>query len=397
MMPGTDDKPGEGIKRHVYEISRRLGKAGFEVVNVVPYFGKSLSASYIDDSYFLLKVPVTNLQWISIRSSNIERFLESALYYISCKEAARKLLNTLDKSRIIHTHGFHVVLQPSTRSHFRRVATLHGFVPVDIMTKEKAYAKAITLNCLLKKIYKNADVYTACSDLIRSLAAKFYGIKGNKISVVPHGVDTNFFSANPSSHEVASIEARFKLDRPYRILFVGQLDKGKRPEVLLQAMRILSSKRKDVLLIIRSSWGDYYSETLRLVRELDLKDAVRLIGEPVYGTDLRALYKVSHAFANMAHMVSGVSTALLEAMASGIPPIIYKGSTSRGIVDESNGIILNELSPMELASAMETLIEDQVLARRLSHNAASKMLREYDWDTVVVPRYISVYNNLSQA
>jgi glycosyltransferase involved in cell wall biosynthesis len=393
MVPGANANPVEGVARHVHEISKRLGKKGFEVINIVPSLDGTYGAYLIDNSYTFLKIPVTSSQSISLHLKKIDIFFELALHYIRYKEIVRKLLKNMDDSLIIHTHGFYVVSQPKNGSkNYKRVATLHGSVPMDIIDNEKAYGKAAILNSLLRRVYKNADKYTALSERIKILAINSYRIDANRITVVPHGVDAKFFSAKVSNHEVEKIEERFDLNKPYKVLFLGQLHRGKKLDVLLRAIKILSSRRNDVQLVIRSGWGNYYHEVSHLIKTLDMESIVRWIKKPIYGADLRALYKASSAFVNI-HMVSGVSTAMLEAMASGIPPIIYKNSSNKEIVDPSNGIILETIDPLELANAIEMIVEDKILAERLGHNAMSKMLKEYDWDDVVVPRYVSIYNS----
>ena len=397
MVPGTNNKPGDGVSRHVYEISKRLSKKGFELVNIEPSTDGSHGACLIDDTYILAKVPVTNLQAISTHLHKINRVFELASHYIQYREAVRKFSGTLNGPILIHTHGFYAVCQPRNRSRkHRRVVTLHGFVPLDMLAKEQAHTQAIILRSFLRRIYKKAEKWTAISDRIKSMAINLYGIDQDMITVVPHGVSAKFFSKNVNHQEIQKIEERFRLDKPYRILFLGQLDRGKRPDILLKAFKILRSRRHDVMLVIRSSWGDYYSDTLQLVKALKIQDIVRIIREHVYGSDLATLYKASCTFVSI-HLLTGPSTALLEAMASGVPPIIYKHSSHRDVVNESCGIILDTLDPLDLANSIENLIEDKALARRIGHNAASKMLKEHDWDNIVVPRYVSLYDSLIQA
>lgn len=109
--------------------------------------------------------------------------------------------------------------------------------------------------------------------------------------------------------------------------------------------------------------------------------------------ELKSLYKVSNAYVNY-HLMSGHSTAVLEAMASGVPPIIHKSSPNTDILDKSCGIVLETMDPKELADAINSVIDDKTYADRLSRNAMIRARREHDWDEVVVPKYASVYRSL---
>jgi glycosyltransferase involved in cell wall biosynthesis len=211
--------------------------------------------------------------------------------------------------------------------------------------------------------------------------------------VTPHGVDCSYFSKRASKEEIDNINRKFKLDKPYKILFLGHLNQNKRPDILIKAFSLLKDKKKDVQLVIRSRWGDYYKETLRLIRYFEVQDMVKLITQPVYGPEFRALYQTSYAFINTYTNLTGYSTALLEAMASGVPPIISKGS-NEDVVDESTGIILKNLSPISVANSIRSLMEDEKYANKLGQNAVRKMSTTFDWDNVVVPKYVSVYKEL---
>jgi glycosyltransferase involved in cell wall biosynthesis len=135
------------------------------------------------------------------------------------------------------------------------------------------------------------------------------------------------------------------------------------------------------------------ASTRWLVAGAGLGDDVRVISDFLVEKELRALYQLSGAFVNY-HILTGYSTTVLEAMASGIPPIVYRYSPNCGLLDESAGVILNSLDPEELANAIDLLADDGGLAKRLGRNANKLAVENYDWDTAVVPRYASVYNRL---
>lgn len=393
MVPGTSDRPSDGLERHVCEISKRLALKGFEVTNLKPSINGLYRISSIEDAYKLVEIPV------ALRESNfpmvrLNKSFRTALYFGAYKEAVTRFMRTVDAPLITHTHGFLVFSQPRKSSRSKRLATFHGIVPLDLISKGQSITKAILLTNALKQIYKkNTDKFTAISPRIRLLAAKCYDIDPRDITVTPHGVDCSFFSKLTCAQEIDDLNKKFALDKPYKILFVGQLDRNKRFDVLLKALTLLKDKKNDIQLVLRSHWGDYYEETLRLIKYLGVQDMVKFIRQPVYGSELRALYHTSNVFINTFSNLTGYSTALLEAMASGVPSIISKGS-NEDVVDESSGIILNDLTPESMANSIRLLVDDKKYANKLSQNAKNKMYTNFDWDNVTVPNYISVYNQL---
>ena len=395
MVQGSDSRPNEGVSRHVYEISKRLASKGIKVLGIKP----SLSGTRLTriENYLLFEVPSIYFSLIYQGLANKISVLQQFLYYLSYKEATKKLLDSLSRSPIIlHTHGFYALSQTMISSNtVKRLCTFHGSIPLDIAFRENKWSyKAKSLLYLLREVYSYADHYTVFVEPLKKIFAELYGIDSQLIDVVPHGVDARFFRENPEPKEIRSIEKKYRIDKPYRILFLGQLARQKNPEIMLKAMKILSSKRKDTMMIIASRWGDYYLEAMNIIRKLNLESIVRIISEPIYGKKLIALYKISTVFINLYAIPSSYSTALLEAMASGIPPIIYEHSGNRYVVDESTGFILRSLDPYELADLINYLIEDEEKLREKSKNAQTKVSTQYDWDRAVIPRYMKVYNKL---
>jgi len=394
MVPGTDNEPHEGITRHVFEISKRLGRRGFRVLNVAPSPHGSQVLQIVDDSYALLQVPVPSLPHAATLMNRIDTHLGAVPYYLNYRNAVNRLLVGFEGPLIIHTHSFYTIAQPAKPNELcKRLATVHGFGNIDAKGKGHNRFKTKFLGLMLKPVYRRADRYTTQSENMKSMMVRFYGIDADKISVVPHGVDSDFFSRSIDSTEAGITEKKFNLNKPHRVLFLGQLLKGKGLEVLLKAFRMLQTQRKDVLLILKIGRVRHYNEILRLITALGIRNNVRIISRNLSMNELKSLYKVSNAYVNY-HLMSGHSTAVLEAMASGVPPIIHKSSPNTDLLDKSCGIILETMDPKELIVAINSLIDDKTYAGRLSRNAMIRARREYDWDEVVVPGYVSVYRNL---
>jgi len=395
MVPGTDNEPREGLARHVYEISKRLSLLGFDIVNLVPAPDHSLKAELVENSYKLLKVPISN--WGSARFflNKIDRHLSMWPHYYGYREVVSKILKNTNKPIVLHTHAFYSIAQPRTRTKLcKRLVTLHGFGQLDIIAKKQGHVKANLLHLFLKKLYSKAgDCYTTFSPNMKTLAVRFYGLNPDAIVVVPHGVDAKFFSEQVKVEQKRQLETRFKLEKEFKILFLGHLTSGKGLDILLKAARILRSRRSDFQLILKMGHSRTCVEAIETVRRLGIEDTVRIITERLSQSDLRSLYHVSDVFVNY-FFLSGSSTALLEGMASGVAPIIYQASPLRDIVDSQSGVVLKTLNPLELAEGIEMLAEDRRLTERIGKTAMERTLRNYDWDTAIVPKYISVYNAL---
>ena len=395
MIPGSTDKPRNGFERHIYEISRRLGEKGFNVINVVPSPNESFCAHNVSDSYTIVKIPVTNMGLIAGFLDKIDVQLGKIPHFLNYHEAVRKFMQGLDRSLIVHAHGFYALVQPKNQNKgYRRLITIHGFGQLDLLARKEAYLKVVLLNSLLRRVYRNAECYTTFSDRMKRTAIQLYGMDPSKIAIVPHGVDVKFFSSKARPEEIERTVDRFKLNRSVKVLFVCHIISGKGLDILINTFKLLRSRRSDVMLILKTSKEvRHYYETLRSIEKAGIKDVVSIISDRVSESELRALYQVSDVFVNY-FLISGISTALLEAMASGMPPIIHRSSSCNEIVDQSCGVLSETFQPDDLASAIELLADDKKLRKQLGYKAAERVLKEYDWDKVVVPQYVSIYKTL---
>ena len=68
MVPGIKESY-DGCARHIQEISKRLSKKGFSVINVLATKSKKPNLQIIDDSYMLLEVPSVLYRFLKPRSS----------------------------------------------------------------------------------------------------------------------------------------------------------------------------------------------------------------------------------------------------------------------------------------------------------------------------------------
>jgi glycosyltransferase involved in cell wall biosynthesis len=394
LVPGTDNNPLDGVTRGVYEISRRISNKDFNVINLVPSKYARYASELVDNVYYLVSTPVSNLNSFKIILDRIDPHVALVPYFLNYKEAVRKLLKTIDDQIILHTFAFYTLTQPRRECNLiKRVSTLVGFGQFDFRAKGHSGLKVAVLNSLLKQVYSNADVYTTFDENMKSTAIELYGLKDNKVSIVPHGVDAVFFASPISIEQKEEIEKRYRLNKPIKVLFLGRLVKGKGLNILLRAFRFIKEERKDIMLILKIGAVRHLNEIMETILEWDLEDYVRVITDRLSAQDLRAIYKVSDMFVNY-FLVTGHSTALLEAMASGTPPLIYKNSSCSDIVAENCGVLLETLDPTELSKVILMLADDSELLKKMGENAKNEVLKKYDWDKAVVPKYVELYKSL---
>jgi len=91
----------------------------------------------------------------------------------------------------------------------------------------------------------------------------------------------------------------------------------------------------------------------------------------------------------------GLSTALLEAMAIGVPVVATRVGGNPELVEHGETGLLVDPEPSQLASAISLLLEDSGLAKRLAENAARVTRERYSWPTVY-RQYLDVYRTVAE-
>jgi glycosyltransferase involved in cell wall biosynthesis len=194
------------------------------------------------------------------------------------------------------------------------------------------------------------------ADAVKERVLQSHGIRPDRVTVIPNGVDHARFSPRTGTPRNGSG------------LVVGALS-NLRPEKgladLVRAVGMMRDRWPDVRLVI---WGEgpLRRELESLVSALGLTRSVTLPGstttpEAVLGDlDIFVLPSLSEACSN----------GLMEAMATALPVVATSVGGNPGLVeDEITGLLVPPGDAPALAKAIIRLIEDRALAARLGEQA----------------------------
>ena len=202
-----------------------------------------------------------------------------------------------------------------------------------------------------------------------------------RIRIVPGGVDTDRFSPSKASQEIRASAYRHA---EFVILLVASLSKFNRykgVDVLLRSFAVaLHSGRNALLAIIGEGPLRRVYETL--AKSLGISNSVYFAGE-VSDEELPALIASADAF--VMPSVRGPESyglAVLEAMSSGVPPIVTNlPGISELVYNRSDGLVVEAGNTHSLCKAIELIRDDEILRKTLSINARIKAL-ERTWNQV---------------
>ena len=188
---------------------------------------------------------------------------------------------------------------------------------------------------------------------------------GDRIDVVPHGVDEIF---TPPTEGAA---------RDDFLLAVSDIYVQKNLRKLLFALSILRKRHPDIMLKIAGRPVDrgYYDNLLEIVKRENLEGNVEFLGE-VTPAGLVDLYRQCGIFV-FPSSVETFGNPLVEAMASGAPVACSKTAAMPEVVGEA-ALFFDPADADDMANAIDRLLADAKLRLDLGRRALDRA-SGYSW------------------
>lgn len=204
-----------------------------------------------------------------------------------------------------------------------------------------------------------------------------------RVRVVPLGTDPAQFRPGL---DTANVRTRYGLEGRRWLVTVARLVPHKGVDVTLHALASLAAAHPDLGYVVIGS-GSQLSALQALAVELGLADRVRFLTD-VGDDELPALYNAAQVYVGVSRQtgldVEGFGIALLEASASGLPVVAGRsGGMADAVRDGETGVLVNSEDPREVAAAIERLLADPVLARRLGDGGRAAVIHHFNWERVI--------------
>ena len=235
---------------------------------------------------------------------------------------------------------------------------------------------------ITKAIYNHvADLYLAIGEQVKSEFIEL-GIPENKIKQFPNSVDPTLFY--PRGGKLKDT-----------LLYVGRIIPSKGLHVLLKALDYL--KRPVHLVVIGAPQGkdSYFINVMKMVDAVNNtgKHRVTYLGN-INEKDLVEWYSKASLFV-FPSVFEPFGIVLLEALASGTPVVSTRsGGISDVVRDNENALLIPERNnPMDLAEAVEYLLEHDDVRIRFGLNGRSWVCRNYSL-SVAANKLEKIYEEL---
>ena len=251
---------------------------------------------------------------------------------LPCGEAARRLGRELGVAVVVTVHGLDAYLTEQVRG-------LEG--------------QHCAVGC--RRVYQDAKRVVCISEEVRRrVLAGSSSLRGTE--VVYNGVDTAIFA--PTQHSA---------NRDPVVASVGSLIPIKGHDVTLRAIAELSGDFPKLRVRIVGE-GVEHRRLQALARELGIADRVDFLGRKTR-QEVAELLRSSEIFV-LPSRFEGLGVAYLEAMASGLPTIAYRGQGIQEVIRHGeNGILVAEqgaeAAPRAWAAVLRTLLKNDEMRQLL--------------------------------
>jgi D-inositol-3-phosphate glycosyltransferase len=234
-----------------------------------------------------------------------------------------------------------------------------------------------------RRILSEADGIVAASAVERAHLVWYYGAPGERITVIPCGVDTELFSPLDS----AEAKTALSLGPERFVLYVGRLTPIKGLETLLEAFRRVRAqvRFRDLRLLVVGGdvdepENDHAAFLVERVRSLGLTGAVRFAG--AQPQERLRFYYAAALVTVMPSYYESFGMVALEAMACGSPVIASRvGGLTTTVADGVTGLLVAEGDAAALAGRLALLLDDEDLRWRLGREA-TRVAGRYRWPCV---------------
>lgn len=239
------------------------------------------------------------------------------------------------------------------------------------------------LNPRLTKISKRAfarvDQFIAVADNVASDLARC-SVRPERIAVISSGLNWDLLQPwIGKSHPAAKVQ----------VVSVGALDRVKGHDVTIEAVKSLHRSHPHAGLSIIGEGPEHSVLEAQTGGDPRIKFLASRTREEIYELLSKATVFVLSS-RSLLRKREGTPTALLEAMALGLPVIVTASANSSGVVvNNENGLVLSADDPEALAKALLHVIEDKDQRERLGL-AASRSVQSRGWDETA-RRIESVY------
>ena len=273
---------------------------------------------------------------------------------------------------VIHSHDSHSHTVSWLAGRSSRAAARR---PVHLAARRVGFSSPMPLWTRVKYA-QGADHILAVSEFVKQTLVAA-GVPGTHIDVVYDGVD---FPPLLPAGERQQLRHQWGYDSRHIVLgSVGAFEPQKGQELLLRFLPQLVAEFAQCRLLLVGE-GPQRPELEALVRRLGMEAYVQFSG---FVEDIGRAYQAMDIFLFSAHR-DGLGSALLRAMAHGLPVVALKSGAVREIMEaERTGILVDRAEPAPWVEALRPLLRDSHGRGQLGSQAREHIRTHFSADLMI--------------
>lgn len=352
-----------GSEMYAYELANALGEAGHTVDVYTQAIPNETPSIRLDDN-----VSVTPV----CQARNFLVTFETLYYSIN----VRRQVN-LNRYDVIHgtlMPASTIALSPKRSIEPQVVVTSHGTslgetlshtpeIPSDYLLRYFFHPMNVVMDNIAGR---SADHVIAISTITRDQLANTYRFDADRLSLIPHGVNTDRFYPRSESHPAVSTKKT-------SILFVGRLASRKG---VSRAIESIATLRDDAVELLIAGTGRHEDRLKQLAQDCGVDENVKFLGF-VPDDKLPVLYSAADVFV-FPSRYEGFGLVVLEAMACGTPVVGTPVGGVPDIVEDGKTGFVVDHDVEDIGAKLRHCHENPVLLEEMSVTAAAKA-RTMDW------------------
>lgn len=229
--------------------------------------------------------------------------------------------------------------------------------------------------------------FVPVSQSIKRSLPKYFAHK--KVHVIQNGIDIKRLQKNTSKTLITKLILGLNCNT-FVVGTVGRLASVKRYEFLIKAFHVFSNNRNVKLIFIGD--GPERNKLERLVNSHNLTTKVMFLGMQ---NNPHRFYPAFDCFA-LTSKTEGLSIALLEAMAYGLPAICTNTSKDHDVISHGkNGFLVSQNNLQKFVAYLIILYENKILRNSLG-NAGRALIQEQFTIDRTTKQYHYLYSNLAE-
>ena len=319
------------------------------------------------------------------------------------------MAGTVDGANIVHCHTWYTHFAGCLLQQLLRiplVLTTHSLEPHRPWKVEQLGNAYHASTWLERTAYQNADGVIAISESMKRDVQSLYGVKEERIRVIPNGVSTQAFHRSPNPELLRS--HGIDPEKPM-VLFVGRITRQKGVLHLVRAIPHFPAGVQVVLCAGMPDTPEIGAEMEALVRELQThpEHPVFWIPKMLPRDQLASMYSHASVFVcpsvyepfgliNLEAMSCGIP--VVASAVGGIPEVIVDGQT--GLLVDVNAISNENFEPKNpeafskgLADGVTSLLQNPDRMRTFGAAGLKHVEEKFSWDSVAL-QTVNFYKEL---